>query len=268
MEKVYFKPTGILSSYIDRFYVLKNTSNTLFNLPVIPPGTGLELLFHMDDSLSIKNYKLDKIHIICPRKAFEFNKTTHVHYISVRFKCGAFRHFTSIPYTELNDFYLSITDIWGRDGQELLSKLNEVDAITKKILLIEHFLIKRLTQNLIKKNVKWDAIISYLYHNYKTVSLKELSEKTNLSYRQFERNFNCQFGITSKKFQRITRFQDTLKNILLHGKPCYLEVALDNGYFDQSHFIHEFQYFIEKKPTAYFTSDNFDSHLYFSSINS
>lgn len=266
MEKTSYKPNKFLSKYVDRIYLCKKSSNLEFNLPIVLPGTGLELVFHSDDTLSVNKNKLEESHIICSREVFKFDKTNNVNFISVRFKSGAFRHFTSIPYSELNDKYLSITEIWENKGIELLNKLNETENLKKKIELIENFLILRLTENKIIKNEKWDDIISVLYKEFKTVNLIELSKKSNLSYRQFERNFKEQFGITPKKFQRITRLQDTVKKSLLNNGTLYLHNALDNGYFDQSHFINEFQNLVGLKPMDYLLKENSEEHFYFKPI--
>lgn len=264
MEKVSFKPNQFLSKYIDRFYLFKKSRDGQFKLPIILPGTGLELIFHLNDSLSVKNNKLKESHIICPRKVFEFDKTKQVNFISVRFKSGSFRHFTPIPYSELNDNYLSITEIWGNKGGVLLDRVNEVRGDSKqKIELIQEFLLLRLSENLLQKNEKWDTIIAILYANFKTINLIELSKKSHLSYRQFERNFKGQFGITPKKFQLITRFQDTIKKSLLNNQTSYLNTVLDNGYFDQSHFINEFQHIVGLKPTEYFVKENFENNFYY-----
>lgn len=265
MERISFKPNKLLSSYVDRFYLFKKSNDNLFSLPMVLPGTGLELFFHMGKSLSVNCNKLERSHIICPREALKFDKTNKVKFISVRFKSGAFRHFTSIPYSELNDTYLSITEIWENKGHELLNRLNETENLRKKIELIEKFLVLRLVENKVEKNEKWDDIISILYGEFKTVSLLELSKNLNLSYRQFERNFKEQFGITAKKFQIITRLQDTIKKSLLNDETFYLYNALDNGYFDQSHFINEFQNLVGIKPMDYL-KENSEENFYFKTM--
>jgi len=263
MERISFEPSKYLSKYIDRYYLYRKSSNIKFDLPIVLPGTGLDLIFHLENSLSVDNKKLDESYIICSRTVFEFNKTNSVNFISVRFKSGAFRHFTSIPFLELNDSFLSITEIWKDKGLELINKLNETEDLNQKIKLIEVFLIIQLTENKVRRDEKWDTIISVLYKEFRTVNLIELSKRTNLSYRQFERNFKKQFGITAKNFQINTRLQDTIKKSLLYDERYYLNNALDNGYFDQSHFINEFQKLVGLKPKEYLLKVNSEEHFYF-----
>jgi methylphosphotriester-DNA--protein-cysteine methyltransferase len=106
-----------------------------------------------------------------------------------------------------------------------------------------------------------------LYYNFDTNTIEQLAVKSSLCLRLFERGFKSQFGITVKEFQKLTRFQNLIKNILLKRTPNYLDTILDNGYFDQSHFIKEFKSLTQKTPLEYFTEANFDSHFYHKSVN-
>lgn len=262
-----YKPTLFLSKYIDRVYIFEKSDTNYFKLPAVLPGTGLELLFHLNKPLSINNKELPEAHTVCPRVLLNFDKVKKVSYISVRFKSGAFRHFTSIPFSELNNSFFSVQNLWKEKGEMLLNKLENISGIENKIQKIESFLIKTFNEYHNSKNDKWDLIIDELYYNFDNNTIDKLSQKANVSLRQFERSFKSQFGITAKEFQKITRFQNAIKKILLDRKPDYLNTILDNGYFDQSHFIKEFKSLTNKTPLAYFTEENFDSHFYHKSIN-
>ncbi len=262
-----FEPNSFLSKYIDRFYTFEKSSNDYFELPPVLPGTGLELVFHLGKSLSINNGKLPKSHTVCPRKIFHFDKEKEVSFLSVRFKSGAFRHFTAIKSSELNDNYFSVEDLWHQKGSELTRKLEDLSGIQAKIQEIESFLVNAYNQHHNEKDDKWDLTIDELYYNFDSNTIRQLSQKANLSLRQFERGFKSQFGITAKEFQKFTRFQDVIKSMLLNRDSDYLDTILDNGYFDQSHFIKEFKSLTKKTPLEYFTEDNFNSHFYHKSIN-
>lgn len=256
-----YKPSSFLSKYIDRVYVFEKSDNDYFELPAVLPGTGLELVFYLDKPLSVNKKELPKVHTVCPRKIFRFDKNKKVSFISVRFKSGAFRHFSSIPFSELNDNYYSAQTLWAKKGENLLSKLENIVEIEIQIKEIELFLRAIFNDYYCKKNEKWDSIIDELYYNFKSNSINQISQKANLSLRQFERAFKTQFGITAK------RFQEVIKSILLNKNSDYLDIILDNGYFDQSHFIKEFKSLTRKTPLEYFTDKNFNSHFYHDSIN-
>ncbi|WP_108869953.1 helix-turn-helix domain-containing protein [Aquimarina aquimarini] len=262
-----YKPTSILSKYIDRFYIFEKSVNEYFELPVILPGTGLELVFYLDKPLSVNNKQLPKAHTLCPRKISYYDKEKKVSFLSVRFKSGAFRHFNSTPFSELNDNYFSIQNLWKEKADNLLSTLEKTPKIEVKIQLIESFLIDMYNKYHNEKNDTWDLIIDELYYNFESYTLEKLSQKANLSLRQFERGFKSQFGITAKKFQKITRFQNVIKKMLLNRETNYLNTILESGYFDQSHFIREFKSITNQTPLEYFTEKNFDINFYHESMN-
>ena len=58
-------------------------------------------------------------------------------------------------------------------------------------------------------------------------------------------------GLTPKSFSRVQRFQRVLRKV--HRLPSidWADVALECGYYDQAHFIHDFQSFSGFTPTVY-----------------
>ena len=269
-NKTSYHPHPALAKYIDRYYTFEQKDQQLFKLPPILTGTGLELVFYTENSLSIKDKKLSSGHIICPRNRdpIIFNPTAQVSFFSVRFKSGAFRYFTSIPFSELNNTFLSVEEIWGTKGRILLTELDFTKHIQYNIRIIESFLFKTLTRHHSLKSQQWDSIINQIYYEFNSKKIPDLARESQLSLRQFERTFKSQFGLTPKSFQRIARFQNSIKTVLLNKQKDYLNTALDNGYYDQSHFIHEFRSFTHQKPLDFLNDKNFNNHFYHKSLKS
>lgn len=67
-----------------------------------------------------------------------------------------------------------------------------------------------------------------------------------LSERQLERRFLSRVGITPKRFASLRRFERAVQ--LARSAPSLTQVALDAGYYDQSHFIRDFQRFAGAPP--------------------
>jgi AraC-like DNA-binding protein len=83
------------------------------------------------------------------------------------------------------------------------------------------------------------------------LSSAKTAEAANLSQRRFIQIFRNQVGLTPKLFCRIERFQRILERIADIDDVDWLDVALSCGYFDQSHFIHDFREFTGLRPTEY-----------------
>lgn len=81
--------------------------------------------------------------------------------------------------------------------------------------------------------------------------LAELVRQTGLSERRFREVFRAQVGVAPKLYQRIRRFRRVLLQAEELGERDWAQLALDCGYFDQAHLIHDFQAFSGIAPTEY-----------------
>ena len=98
-------------------------------------------------------------------------------------------------------------------------------------------------------------VVEYAVRNFiaqpATIRIAEVSDKTGFSTRRFIELFKQHVGMTPKLFCRVRRFQKVLRSIT-SGKPVnWTGVALDGGYFDQAHFIHDFRAFSGINPSKY-----------------
>ena len=76
----------------------------------------------------------------------------------------------------------------------------------------------------------------------------QVAKTLALSERQLERRFLSRVGITPKRFATLRRFERALE--LARRAPSLSHLALDSGYYDQSHFIREFRGFAGMAPSA------------------
>jgi AraC-like DNA-binding protein len=78
-----------------------------------------------------------------------------------------------------------------------------------------------------------------------------VTEMSNLSPKRFIEKFKAAVGVTPKHYCRILRFQQTLAQAENGRRVDWTHIALDCGYFDQAHFIHDFRSFAGITPTGY-----------------
>ena len=73
--------------------------------------------------------------------------------------------------------------------------------------------------------------------------IADVTEQIGLSSRRFIEVFRKEVGLSPKLFCRVRRFQKVLGMISAGRGLDWAEIALTCGYFDQPHFIHDFQSF-------------------------
>ena len=78
---------------------------------------------------------------------------------------------------------------------------------------------------------------------------------------KLERLFYTEVGLSPKTFIRITRFQEVFKKIRQQGVKDLTGLAYEYGYYDQSHFIRDFQAFSGVNPRKFFSEKNFIAEM-------
>ena len=73
----------------------------------------------------------------------------------------------------------------------------------------------------------------------------------NTNYKTIERKFNRVIGLPPSHFLKIRRFNKALHTIYACKYDTLTEVALDSGYYDQSHFIREFKQLTRYTPSEF-----------------
>ena len=84
--------------------------------------------------------------------------------------------------------------------------------------------------------------------------VSELCNQVNLSQRQFERHFKYLTGFSAKTFFKISRFENLIEALgcASGNVPKNLtDMALEYGYYDQSHLNRHFKEFTGMSPSGY-----------------
>jgi len=80
---------------------------------------------------------------------------------------------------------------------------------------------------------------------------RQLARQAGLSEKRFIDVFSAEVGLTPKLFNRVVRFQRVLSQLDQCSAPNWTQLALNFGYFDQSHLIRDFLAFSGFSPADY-----------------
>ena len=139
---------------------------------------------------------------------------------------------------ELQNQHVGLRDLWGSAGDTLRERVMAAPTPRAKLQLLEAELLARAIRPL-QRRAEVDFAIERLAQAPHPYSIATLSEQVGLSARRFTRLFSLEVGLTPKVYARIQRFQRVLECMQKPRGQDWSEVALDCGYFDQSHLIRE-----------------------------
>lgn len=135
---------------------------------------------------------------------------------------------------------VSITEF----GLEWLNVLNdELQSINTSSEIVE-FISEKLRYQIKQQHQDntWKTAEAYLktiLSKDGQISVQELAQQHCLSIRHFQRKFKQYYGLSPKKMINIIRFKKLYKSSVLQKKMP--EAFLEFGYYDQMHFIKDFQ---------------------------
>jgi len=184
-------------------------------------------------------------------EVFFLERTAHDELLGIHFKPGGALPFLGVPAGELHNRYVDLGDLWGeRDAARIVARLYEAPTSRAKFALLEHVLLRMAFRPLARHPAATFAL-SELRRDSSVRSSADVARDLQMSQGRFIKLFRDEIGLTPKLYSRIERLQAVLRRIELLVDVDWADVASSCGYFDQSHFIHDFREFTGLRPSDY-----------------
>lgn len=171
----------------------------------------------------------------------------------VAFRKGKAHPFYPLPMSELSDRVVEADLVFGKDVLDLREHLLACPSVDRMFCLVEQFLLRRAGNALSPESSSRciEYALSGLMLAPSTPGVLQLSEQIGYSQKHLIGLFKGQVGVTPKTFMKIMRFQKAVLAIEKEPSADWSAVAQLNGFYDQSHFIHEFREFSGFTPGEY-----------------
>jgi AraC-like DNA-binding protein len=171
----------------------------------------------------------------------------------IQFRAGGCFPFFGMPADESANLQIGLEDVWGReDGFSFRDELLEAPNAQARFDVAEQYLMARLSIRGPHPAVAF--AIREITRNPSDRKIADITDATGLSARRFIQLFREQVGLTPKTFCRVRRFQQVIASVHNQKHVDWTQVALGCGYYDQSHFIHDFRGFAGVSPSVYLAS--------------
>jgi AraC-like DNA-binding protein len=195
---------------------------------------------------------------------FQVIDTSEQEYVAgVAFKPGGTVPFMRMPAHEASDADVPLESVWspGRTAA-LRQRLLESASIDSTLDALEAVLHEIWRPPGLHPAVNF--ALAAFDRAPLTTSIAAVTDAIGLSAKRFIERFKFEVGLTPKRYCRIRRFQRALALSHRGRHVDWTRVALDCGYFDQAHFIHDFRSFAGLTPTGYQSArTSFQNHVKF-----
>lgn len=133
-------------------------------------------------------------------------------------------------------------------------QLDDRTQVAEKIAIMED-LLRALAANAVETR-RVDRTVRSIVARRGIVSVSKLAAEVELTPRQLHRRFVTVVGVSPKHYAKIVQINEVFSALVTGDFEHTRELALDHGYFDQAHFIRDFQRFVSMSPTQFLESDS------------
>lgn len=250
------KPHSVLRDYIKCFWYLEKdySSTSLLSEPILPDGC-VDFVFQIEENkLHIQtadNFirQPDSFVIGQQKKPITLTAKGKSITAGIRFLAYGAYPFLKTPISELRQPTIALNELLGRNIIELAEKIQRLPA-KQMFREFENFLLLHLaTFKADIEPVKMATDILFQQQGF--TDIIKLAFEVNLSIRNLERKFDEMVGISPKLLARVIRFDQIKNKLVLNPETSLTRLSFHHGYFDQSHFIHDFKLFTGKTPSVF-----------------
>jgi AraC-like DNA-binding protein len=236
-------PASPLAEFVDMFWFYRCDASVRVRERVLPAGT-MELVVDLrDDARGPLVYGTHS-------EPYVADAADDALSVGVHFKPGGASPLLDLPAGELHNTHVSLDTLWGSRADALREQLLEARGPTAIFRVLEQALLARS----VRRSARHPAV-AFALREFRggphAPTVGDVTDRIGLSPRTFIRVFTEEVGLTPKLFCRVRRFQEVLRQVRRGQRVEWADVALDCGYCDQAHLIHDFRVFSGLTPTAF-----------------
>lgn len=253
-----YKPIPPLSDFVENLWLYNGFDSPRLKERILPSG-AFELVFNLRDN-RLRIYKaaqpdrcqhLSGAIVSGPYEGFFLADTAEeASVMGVHFKPGGAFPFLGLSADELADTHIDLEAVWGRRAAETCERLSATTSSARRFRLLENSLLSHLFRPLEHHPAVSLALEGFRLDNSRAL-VRKLARNAGLSDRRFIDVFSFEVGLKPKVFNRVQRFQRVLARVHRNPAPDWGQLALEQGYFDQSHLIRDFLAFSGFSPADY-----------------
>ena len=257
-----FHPAEPLSQHVKCLWILEDQSIQAAPPERILPDGCTEMVFHLGDPFQQhgENGTIDRQPLAMMvgqmKQHLLIQPTGKVSVLGVRFWPGGAYPFLEVPQNEIAGRVVGLDAVLGSLAATLHARIADGTSSSERFRLVEQVLLARLGE-FRKPDDRLSQAIQLIFQAGGCLPMDSLGKTLGVNARALDRTFNTRVGIPPKTLCRIVRFQRVFKLLEERGAgPSWPQIALECGYYDQSHFIKEFKAFAGKEPTGYLAEQN------------
>jgi AraC-like DNA-binding protein len=257
MKHEIIEPCADLAQFVKCYWTLESPEEKTPVRNTIVPDGCMKLIFHYGEAY--KHYDENGIAEILPKyfligqltKPYEVEPIGETGTFFVCFHPNGFLPFATTPIKEMENTTVPLETLFQDGGQEIGESILCAHSTSERVRLIEAFLLNRLTDTETIDHIVKSTVETILTANGQ-LTVDQLSQQAQINRRQLVRKFSSSIGLSPKQLSKTIRLQATLKTLLSQKNTSLTDLAYENEFYDQAHFIKDFREFTGLTPKEFY----------------
>jgi AraC-like DNA-binding protein len=187
------------------------------------------------------------------------------HVMGVVFRPAGARSFFEEPALDFYDRSVPLALVWGPQSSQLVDRLRSETSARRRLAILEAALVEIRSKSDGRRLTVHPAVgyaLRAFQNSSPTKSVADLSREVGWSRRWFCQAFGESVGMTPKRYGRLLRFQNVVRQVASGRRVDWADLAVSCGFADQAHLAHEFRAFSGLSPERFLTAERpFPNHV-------
>jgi AraC-like DNA-binding protein len=249
----------VLRAYVECYWEAQSSGAPGFN-PVEPliPDLRVELIFNAGEAYSWAGAASEEP-VAAPSfacigmrgRSLSIRQPGRLKHFAIRFRPGGLPAFARLRLGLLTQRCVDAHELWSGAARELADRLGDASSTRERVRAADAFLSSRLSTQAEHSALARSAA-SVLAARGGRIDIAAVAASHGVSYKQLERVFERDVGLSPKHFARVARLQRALTSAVRDQELRLASVAAEAGYADQAHLTRDFRALIGRSPRAFF----------------
>lgn len=253
-----FGPAEILTPFVECYFAWESDEPLEKELVVeSPPNSYCSIVINYGDPYFLQNKKYEKL-AVPPQfvaglsiYSYKLTLTGDIGIVGIVFKPSALSTLFGLNAFELTEERIDLFSILPQDYvQKYVAQIRQAATLKERVRLLEELLLHHTRLNKPEPDYI-DTATNLIVEKNGMLHVYDLLKDSCMSRRTFERKFFQKVGLSPKYYARIRRIGYLCNLVAGKKKVNWPEVFYEAEFYDQAHFIKDFEEFTGRTPQQY-----------------
>ena len=159
--------------------------------------------------------------------------------LSITIRPASTQALLGLPAGEIAGKAVSLADLWGREGGDLRARLAAQPDVPARVTVLQTELARRLTHSTSPADRTATRALDTVVAGRGRLSVRDVAATMGVGERRLQQLFQTHIGLSPSAWRRLARLHACLRMLRRQPRGAWADVAVDAGFYDQSHLINE-----------------------------